>query len=54
MIEHKITGSPEEVEIAIAKYFNCYHPAGYGTYITSDKTENGVRTVYISRYRSCD
>ena len=49
------TGITEEVEEKIKSYFSMYATAGYGTSIDYDNTnEDGIRTVEISRYSSCD
>jgi len=49
-----LVGSHAEVDSKVEKYFNQYHPAGYGTSIKSDRIIDGLRVVEITRYASCD
>jgi hypothetical protein len=49
------TGTKEEVEEFVKRYFEDYHPAGYGTRVESMYTKpDGSYYVKISRARSCD
>lgn len=47
-------GAPADIDEWINEYFRDYHPAGYDTKITSDKTVDGIRTVRVFRGSTCD
>jgi hypothetical protein len=49
-----ITGEAEDVQAAVDRYFGNYSPFGYNTHTLSDVTTEGVRTVTITRWNSCD
>jgi hypothetical protein len=49
-----IRGYPEEVQTAVDRIFQDYDPRGYNTTIRSDEIVNGIRTVVITRWSSCD
>ena len=53
-VEITLKGSEVEVENRVQREFREYSPYGYGTYIKSNKIENGIRTVVIFRYNNCD
>jgi hypothetical protein len=52
--EYIIAGDDASVQAYVDDLLRRYPPAGYGTHITSDVTDLGVRTVRMTRYHSSD
>jgi hypothetical protein len=50
-----VNGPTQEVNTYIEKYFNDYHPSGYGTHVVSTHYhEDGRVTVILVRANCCD
>ena len=50
----EIFNSKDEAEKYVNDVYKAYHPAGYGTMLRIDETNNGKWLVTGHRYSSCD
>lgn len=55
MITEILEAETEHEVIALKnKYFDKFHPSGYGTTATKPLIHNGVWIIKVSRFNSCD